>query len=122
MIGNCYQKAGFCKTSQPHTADDRSPWVLKDVHEKTNVTFISEDYVEADDNLLPCVVQEIDGLCTDNNNTGTDNEEEEAAACKPFPKCSEAMRCLDTYHHFLRGIPDLPESIIRNLWVVENCT
>jgi hypothetical protein len=40
--------------------------------------------------------------------------------CEPVPKSSEAIQCLDTYQHFVSGIPDMPKSIMRNLWKVEN--
>jgi hypothetical protein len=118
----------FCETPEPHNEEDDdsevSPCIWEDVMEKMNVTFTFEEYVEADDNLLPSTVQEIDDLCTEDKNTEIDDEdeEEEAAACKPIPKCSEAMQCLETYRHFLGGIPDVPESIIRNLWELESFT
>jgi hypothetical protein len=104
-IANCYQKAGFFATPEPHNEDDDdsevSPHIWEDVKEKMNVIFTSEEYVEADDNLLPCAGQETDDLCTEDENAETDVEDEEAAACKPVPKCSEAMQCLDTYLYFL---------------------
>jgi hypothetical protein len=80
-----------------------------------NLILAFEKYAEADDNLLPCAVQEIDDLCTEDKNTEIDDEEEEAAAFKPVPVCSEAMKCLDTYHNFLSSIPSITEYIIRNL-------
>jgi hypothetical protein len=52
----------------------------------------------------------------------TDDEEEEAAIRKLILKCSEVMECLDTYHHFLSGIPNVPKSLIRNLWELSNFT
>jgi hypothetical protein len=53
-----------------------------------NVILAFEKHAEADDNLLPCAVQEIDDLCTDDKNTEIDDEEEEATACKPVPLSS----------------------------------
>jgi hypothetical protein len=87
-----------------------------------NVTFRSEEYVEVDDSLLPCAVQETDNLCTEDKNTETDdkNEDMDTELCKPIPQCSEVMQCLDIYCHFLRGIPEVPESIIRNLLEMEH--
>jgi hypothetical protein len=41
--------------------------------------------LEADDNLLPCTVQEIE-----DHNTDIDDEEE-AAACKPIPNFRETV-------------------------------
>jgi hypothetical protein len=72
--------------------------------------------------LLPCAVQETDNLCTEDKNTEIDdkNEDMDTAVCKPIPKCSEAMQCLDTYYHFLRGFPKVPGSIIRNLLEMEH--
>jgi hypothetical protein len=62
-IANCYWKARFFATPEPHIEDDDdsevSPHIWKDVKEKMNVTFTSEEYVDADDNLLPCAVQEM---------------------------------------------------------------
>jgi hypothetical protein len=51
MVANCYCKA---RLSEPHNEGDDSEVSLciqEDV-EKMNVTFTSEDYSEADDNLL----------------------------------------------------------------------
>jgi hypothetical protein len=122
-IANCYQKTRFCETPQPHNEEDDdsevSPHTWEDVKEKMNVTFTFEKYVEAYDNLLPCAVQKIDNLCTEDKNRAPDDE---AAVCKPIPKGSEAMQCSDTYRHFLSGIPDVPESIVTNLREVENFT
>jgi hypothetical protein len=87
-----------------------------------NVILTFEKYAEADDNLLLCAVQEIDDLCTEDKNTEIDYEGEEAAACKPVPMCSEPMKFLDTYHHFLSSNPSITESTIRNLWQLENFT
>jgi hypothetical protein len=84
--------------------------------------FICEEYAEADDNLIPFVVQETDNLCTEDKNTETDDEEEDTVTCKSIPKYSEAMQCLDVYHHFLSGIPDVPELTVRHLWEPENFT
>jgi hypothetical protein len=106
-ILNCYQKAGFFATPEPDNEDDDdlevSPHILKDLKEKMNVRFAFEEYVDADDNLLPCAVQETGNLCIEDKNTETDDDDEETAACKPIPKCSEAMQCLDTYLHFLNA-------------------
>jgi hypothetical protein len=80
------------------------------------VTLTSEEYVQDDDILLPCAVLETDDHCTEVKNTDTAEEKEGMkAVCKPVPECSEAMQCLDINCHFLSGIPDVPESIIRNL-------
>jgi hypothetical protein len=85
MTENCYQKARFCETPEPDNEDDDnsevSPRMCEDAEEKTNVTFIFEEYAEADDHHLPCAVQETDDLCIEDKNTET--EDEEAAACKP---------------------------------------
>jgi hypothetical protein len=119
MIANYYQKAGFCETPEPHNKEDNalevSPRIWEDVKETMNVTFTFKEYAQAEDNLLPCAVQELDDLCIEDKNTQTDDneEEEEAAAYTPIPKCSEAMHCLDTCGNFLGGIPDMPESIVR---------
>jgi hypothetical protein len=116
---NYYQKARFCETPEPHNKEDDalevSPYIWEDVKEMMNVTLTFKEYVQADDNLLPCAVQELDNLCIEDKNTQTDDneEEEEAAAYSPIPKCSQAMQCLDTYRNFLSGIPDVPESIVR---------
>jgi hypothetical protein len=41
-------------------------------------------------------------------NTQRDNKELEVATYKPISKSNETTHCLDTYHHFLSGIPDMP--------------
>jgi hypothetical protein len=42
-----------------------------------------------------------------------------AATCILNLKYSETMQCLVTYHHFLSSIPDMLESVLRNLWELE---
>jgi hypothetical protein len=64
---------------------------------------------------LSCAVQEIDNLCFEDKSAETDDEEKGGATCKPILKYSEIMQCLVTYHHFLSGFPDMPESVIRTL-------
>jgi hypothetical protein len=76
---------------------------LENIWEKMKLSFTFEEYLEADDSILPCAVQEIE-----DKNTDIDDEEE-AATCKPVPNCSEAVQCLDTYHLFLSCIPDMSE-------------
>jgi hypothetical protein len=76
---------------------------LENIWEKIKLSFTFEEYLEAGDRLLPCAVQEIE-----DKNTDIDDEEE-AAACKRIPSCSEAVQCLDIFHLFLSGIPDVPE-------------
>jgi hypothetical protein len=49
-------------------------------------------------------------------------EADKAAVWKPIPTCSKAVLCLDTYCHFLSGVPNMPESIIRKIWGMENYT
>lgn len=44
------------------------------------LSFTFEEYLEADDHLLPCAVQEIEDKTTDTD------DEEETAAYKPIPK------------------------------------
>jgi hypothetical protein len=50
MTANCYGKATFCETSEPHNEDndDSDPCIWGDV-QKMDVTHTSEEYVEADD-------------------------------------------------------------------------
>jgi hypothetical protein len=87
-----------------------------------NVMFTCEEHAEADNNLIPCVGQETDSLCTEDKDTDTDDKEDETVTCQPIPKYSEPMQCLDVYHHFLSGIHDVPESTVKHLWELENFT
>lgn len=91
--------------------------MLEDVKEKMNVTLTFEQYLQADDNLLACAVQEIDNIGIEDKNTAADDEveEEEAAVFIPIPKCSESSQCLIKYWYFLSGISDMLESIVGNL-------
>jgi hypothetical protein len=118
MTANCNWKAEFSETSELHSEDDDvsevSPCLWEDF-KKINETLTSEEYIQADDSLL----QETDDLCIEDKNTESDDEDEETAACKPISKCSEAMQSLGTYCHFLS---DMPQSIIRKLWELENFT
>jgi hypothetical protein len=57
-----------------------------------NVTL--EKHVQSDDILLPCAVQEVDNLCTEDRTTETDDEEGDAV-CKQISKCNGAMQCMN---------------------------
>lgn len=54
-----------------------SPYIWNNVKEKMNVTFITGEYVESDNNMVPCAVHEIDSLCIEDRNIVSDDEEEE---------------------------------------------
>jgi hypothetical protein len=54
--------------------------------------------------------------------TDDGNGKDEAAVCKPIPKCSDVMQCLDAHRCFLSVISGMPESIVRSLWELENFT
>jgi hypothetical protein len=43
-----------------------------------NVMFTCKEYAEADDNHIPCVVQETKNLCTEHKNTETDDKERDS--------------------------------------------
>lgn len=50
------------------------------------MTFTSEKYVQDDDNVLPCAVQETDDLFIEDRNVETDDandKEDQVAVCKP---------------------------------------
>jgi hypothetical protein len=76
-----------------------------------------EEYVEADDSLLYAVQK----IVLKTRIQKLVLRKREAAVCKLIPKCSEAIQCFGMYHHFLRGVSDVPERIIRN-WKLENST
>jgi hypothetical protein len=61
-ISKCFQKAGFLETQENLNEDNQeeSPGICADVRYKTKVTFAFEEYVQADDNLPFCAVQDID--------------------------------------------------------------
>jgi hypothetical protein len=39
--------------------------------------------------------------------------------CRPVPSCGEAVHYLESYHHFLRGIHDVPKAIRKHLLDLE---
>jgi hypothetical protein len=123
-FGNCYEKTRFCETSEPHNEEDDdsevSSFIWEDVQEKVDVTFTYDEYVEADDNPLPCAVHKTDSHCTEDKNTETDDGEVDTPACKPISKRSEAMQCLHTYHHFVSGYPDVPQPVVKNAWILQH--
>jgi hypothetical protein len=85
--------------SEPRSEEDDNselrPSIWEDIQRQMNLTFISEENVETDDNLL-CAVQEIDDHCFEDNNTKIDDEEEEAAVREPVSKCAEAVHWICT--------------------------
>jgi hypothetical protein len=115
-------KVRFCKTQNLSMKNmwHRSKSTHLERYLGEEETFTFEQQVEADDNLLPLAVQEIDNLCTEDKNTETDYEEEAATMCKLICMCNEAIQYLPMHHNFLSGIPDMQESFVRNIWELEN--
>jgi hypothetical protein len=68
-------KARFCEMSEPHSEEGDNSEVSRciwgDIQSQTNVAFISEETVEADNSLLLCAAQELDDLCFEDNSTET---------------------------------------------------
>ncbi|KAJ8892106.1 hypothetical protein PR048_004686 [Dryococelus australis] len=92
------------------------------------VTSTFNDYVKEDEDLLPCEVQEIENLCKSSENSSmeqlgqpcdaneNDNEHDEEDDTPKPVTCLEAMQHLEVYSRYLSNVPDVPESIMKNLW------
>lgn len=76
--------------SEPRSEEDDNSEICSCIWEHVQ-TFISEETVEADDNLLVCADQEIDDLYFEGDDAETEDGEEEATVHEPVSKCAEAV-------------------------------
>jgi hypothetical protein len=126
IIANCFRKAGIITNAEPAIQnEDGDNEVSCDewpkFQEKINIRSTFDEFVQADDALPSHVEFNIDQLRDDVSSNPDELEMDGpvAYACPSVPTCSEAMKHLEKYEHFMRRNADVPEQVFQSLWTMK---
>jgi hypothetical protein len=73
-----------------------------------------EDFIDVDDNVVPCSVQTTEQICEGDENVSESEEEEEDSV---VPSYNKALNALAT---FRASIDNVPETILKSIKEVES--
>jgi hypothetical protein len=82
-----------------------------------NFTCSFDDFVEIDEDVLPCGLINIDKLCDECSEVKDTNEKSEESVSVPM-HC-EAVKAVETLQQFLQSVSDVPESVMKSLWEID---
>jgi hypothetical protein len=82
-----------------------------------NFTCSYDDFVEIDDDVLPCSLISIDRLCDESSEVKDINDTSEESV--PVPMYCEAVKAVETLQQFLQSVNDVPESVIKSVWEID---
>jgi hypothetical protein len=94
---------------------DKGAWEM--LQQDLNFTYSFDDFVEIDDDILPCGFISIDELCDESSEVKDTNETSEESV--PVPMCCEAVKAVETLQQFLRSMSDVPESVMKSVWGID---
>jgi hypothetical protein len=75
-----------------------------------------DDFVETDEDVLPCGLISIDELCDESSEVKDTNEKSEESV--PVPMHCEAVKAVETLQQFLQGMSTVPESVMKSVWEI----
>jgi hypothetical protein len=76
-----------------------------------NFTCGFDDFVEIDDDVLPCGLTSIDELCDESSEVKDTNETSEESV--PVPMYCEEVKAVETLQQFLQSVSDVSESVMK---------
>jgi hypothetical protein len=82
-----------------------------------NFTCSFDDFVEIDEDVLPCVLISTDELCDESSEVKDTNETSEESV--PVPMHCEAVKAVEILQQFLQGVSDVPESVMKSVWEID---
>ena len=103
LIANCLKKAGFhispeVVMGEEESVRDEEEECVQDewdnVQESFDFNGRFEDFIDVDDNVVPCSVQTIEQICEGDENVSESEEEEEDSV---VPSYNEALNALATF-------------------------
>jgi hypothetical protein len=75
------------------------------------------DFVEIDEDVLPCGLISIDELCDESSEVKDTIETSEES--EPVPMHCEAVKATETLQQFLQSVSEVPESVMKSLWEID---
>jgi hypothetical protein len=82
-----------------------------------NFTCSFDDFVEIDEDILPCGLISIDELCDESSEMKGTNETSEESV--PVPMHFEAVKAVETLQWFLQSVSNVPESVMKSVWEID---
>jgi hypothetical protein len=76
-----------------------------------------DDFVEIDEDILPCGLISIDELCDESSKVKNTNEKSEESV--PMPVHCEAVKTVETLQQFLQSVSYVPESVMKSVWEID---
>jgi hypothetical protein len=78
-----------------------------------NFTCSFDDFVEIDEDVLPCGLISTDELCDESSEAKDTNETSEESV--PVPMYCEAVKAVETLQQFLQSVSEVPESVMKSV-------
>jgi hypothetical protein len=78
-----------------------------------NFTCSFDDFVETDEDVLPCGLISTDKLCDESSVVKDTNETSEESV--PVPMHYEAVKAVETLQQFLQSVSKVPESVMKSV-------
>jgi hypothetical protein len=125
LIANCLKKAGFHISSdvvgeEECVRDEEEECVQYEwdnVQEIFDFNGRFEDFIDVDDNVVPCSVQTLEQICEGEENVSESEEEEEDSV---VPSYNKALNALATFRAFIDNVPNVSETILKSIREVES--
>jgi hypothetical protein len=90
---------------------DEDTWEM--LQQYLNFTCSFDDFVEIDDDVLPCGLISVDKLCDEISEVKDTNETSKESV--PVPMYCEVMKAVETLQQFLQSVSDVPESVMKSV-------
>jgi hypothetical protein len=123
LIANCFKKAGFhisleVVMGEEECVTDEEEECVQDEWDNVQEIFDFngrfEDFIDVDDNVVPCSVQTIEQICVGDENVSESEEEGEEIV---VPSYNEALNAIATFRVF---IDNVPETILKSIREAES--
>jgi hypothetical protein len=122
VINNCFRKAGFSEAmneggeiDNQMEGIDEGAWEM--LQQDLNFTCSFDDFVEIDDDVLPCGLISTDKLCDESSEVKDTNETSEESV--PVPTHCEAVKAVETLQQFLQSVNNVPKSVMKSVWEID---
>jgi hypothetical protein len=120
VISNCFRKAGFSEAvNEGDEIDNQMEGIYKgawEMWQDLNFTCSFDDFVEVDDDVLPCGFISIDKLCDGSSEVNDTNETNESVS---VPMYCETVKAVETLRQFLQSMSDVRESVMKSVWEID---
>jgi hypothetical protein len=123
VISNCFRKV--CLSEAMNEGDetdnqmegiDKGAWEM--LQQDLNFTCSFHDFVEINEDVLPCGLISIDDELTDESSEVKDTNETSEESL-PVPMYCEAVKAVETLQQFLQSVSNVPELVMKSVWDID---